>query len=173
MSEAISPQREIVGELFRLTTALATAKTDSQVENNAVRYSFSPIWIYQVPPMEEHIILPEHHVTIKLDDDESSSAEWTDAQQVRVVVWDADLKKMVIIYEGRYGESKDSQDIQKMATFDILKEPLLLKGDDWIYVEGLCNDGTTGLYTIDVSDSFFSLEMLRVRPGIFQSGKGG
>jgi len=165
--KATSEQREIKGELFRLTTADATASTDSYCENYAIRYSFAPIWTYQVPVGQEFILLPEHRLGIHIEDDEASSAEWGDPQKVRVVAWDANKKRMQIIYEGRYMESKEMQDIDKMATFDIL-EPVHLKSGDHIQIEGLCDDGTTALYTIDVSDSYFSLEMLRIRAGLFK-----
>lgn len=168
MPEAVSQQREIKGELFRLTINDATAKTDAECENYAIRYSYAPIWTYQIPVGQEFIVQPEHHVSIYIEDDEAGAAPWGDPQSVRVVVWDADKKRMQIIYEGRYMESKEMQDIQKMATFDLLKEPLLLKSGDHIYIEGMCDNGTTAIYTIDVSDSYFSLEMLRVRPGIFK-----
>lgn len=167
MPEAVSQQREVKGELFRLTAALASARTDAYCENLAIRYSFADIWYYQVPVGQEFIITPEHHVSVYIEDDETSPAAWGDPQKVRVVVWDADKTRMQVIYQGLYVESKEMQDIEKMATFDLLKEPLLVKAGDWIQIEGKCDNGTTALYTIDVSDSYFSLEMFRVRPGLF------
>lgn len=165
--EATSEQREIKGELWRLTTSDATAKTDAQCENYAIRYSFAPIWTYQVPVGQELVALPAHRIGIYIEDDEGTSAEWGDPQKVRVVAWDAEMKRMQILYEGRYMESKEMQDLDKMATFDIA-EPFRLKSGDHIYVEGMCDDGTTALYTIDVSDSYFSIELLRVRAGLFK-----
>jgi len=167
MPEMVSEQREIKGELFRLTQNDATAKSDSDCENYAIRYSYAPIWTYQVPVDQEFIVKPEHRLGIYIEDDEGTSAEWGNAQKVRVVAWDADKKRMQILYEGFYMESKDLQDLDKMANFDI-KEDVLLKSGDWIYVEGMCDNGTTALYTIDVSDSYFSIELLRVRPGLFK-----
>lgn len=169
MVVATSPQRKIEGELFRLTRNDATAQTDAYCENFAIRYAFADIWYYQVPVGQEFLIRPEDHVSIYLEDDEAGAAEWGDPQKVRVVVWDADKKKMQVIYEGLYIESKELSDIGKMATFDRLPndEPLHLKSGDWIQIEGKCDNATTGIYTIDVSDSYFSLEMLRVKPSMF------
>lgn len=167
--DTTSPQREIKGELFRLTQQDATAQTDAQVENYAVRYSYAPVWKYQVPVGQEFIILPTYRLSIYLENDESpTAAAWGDPQKVRVVAWDADEKRMQVIYQGLYVGSKEEQDIELMATFDLLDKPLHLKAGDWIWIEGKCDDGTTAIYTIDVSDSRFSMEILRIRPGLFK-----
>lgn len=166
--EATSQQREIKGELFRLNqnTTGITESSDATCENWAIRYSFAPIWTWQVPVGQEVVITPEHRFGVYLKDDEGSAAEWHDAQKVRVVVWDADLKRMQIIYEGRYVESKEMQDDEKMARFDLLNQPIRLDAGDWIYIEGMCDSGTAAVYTIDLDDDacYFSMEMLRVRP---------
>jgi len=166
MAEATSPQRAIKGELFRLTPSTdgVTSKTDSEVENYALQYTYAPIWEYQVPVGQEFIITPEHRLGAYIEDDETSPAEWRDDQKVRVEVWDADKRKMQIVYQGMYMESKEMQDLTKMATLDLLTAPLLLKSGDWIVVAGY---SWRSLYTIDVSDSFFSLEVTRVRPGLY------
>ena len=163
-AQAVRPA--ITGELFRLTqnTTGVTANTDATCENYAIRYSFAPIWYYQVQTFEELVITPEHRVSIYIQDDESSSAEWGDTQHVRVVVWDATMRRMQIVYQGRYMQAKEEQDLEKMAHLQ-MNEPVRLKAGDWIYIEGYCPNT---IYTIDVSDSRFSLEMLRVRPTMFQ-----
>ena len=162
-AQAVRPQ--IGGELFRLRQSETgvTANTDATCENYAIRYSFAPIWYYQVQTYEELVITPEHRLSIYLEDDEGSSAEWGDTQFVRVVVWDATMKRMQIIYEGRYMQAKEEQDDEKMAHFQ-MNEPVRLRAGDFIYVEGKCPNT---IYTIDVSDSRFSIEMLRVRPTMF------
>lgn len=170
MIEATAPQREIKGELFRLTqeTTGISEKTDAQCENYAIRYTYAPIWEYQVPVGQEFIILPTHRIGIHLEDDEASSAEWGDPQKVRVEIWDATKRRMRIAYDGLYMESKEMQDIDKMATLDLLDVPLHLASGDWIIIAGMCDNGTTAIYTIDTSDSYFSLEVLRVRPGLYR-----
>ena len=167
MVAATSPQREIKGELFRLTQLVTgiTASSDSEVENYALRYSFAPIWKFQVPVGQEFVIRPDHRVSIYIEDDEASPVEWRDDQKVRVEVWDADEKVMHIVYQGMYVESKEMQDGTKMATLDLLDAPLLLKSGDWIKIAGY---SWRTLYTIDVSDSRFSIEVERIRPGLFR-----
>jgi len=166
MAEATSPQRTIKGELFRLapSTDGVISKTDAEVENYALRYTYAPIWEYQVPVGQEFIITPEHRLGAYIEDDETSPAEWRDDQKVRVEVWDAGKRKMQIVYQGMYMESKEMQDLTKMATLDLLTAPLLLKSGDWIVISG---HSWRAIYTIDVSDSFFSLEVTRVRPGLY------
>jgi len=161
--------RKIVSEAFWLTTANATAKTDAQCENFAIRYTFAPIWTYQVPVNNILLLKSSHHFYLHLEDDESTSAEWGDPQQVRLSVWDADLRKMQIIYQGRYVASKEMQDVEKMAVLDLIPagQELKLEEGAWIYIEGMCDNGTTALYTIDVSDSHFSIETERVKPSLF------
>ena len=167
MGEAVSPQREIKGELFRLTskTTGITEKTDSEVENYALRYTFAPIWEYQVPVGQEFVIKPEHRFSAYIEDDEVSPAEWRDDQKVRVEVWDTSKRRMQIVYQGMYMESKELQDTELMARLDLLDVPLLLKSGDWIVIAGY---SWRSLYTIDVSDSYFNLEVERIRPGLFR-----
>lgn len=170
--EVVTDQRLVKGERFRLTqnTTDVSAKTDAQVENYAVRYSFAPIWTYQIPVNQHMVIEPKDRLSIYLENDEASSAEWGNPQKVRVVVWDATLKRSMIIYEGLYMESKEEQDDELMAHFDLHEgKPLLLNPGDWVYIEGKCDDGTTAIYTIDVSDSRFSIEMTRVRLSGFKA----
>lgn len=165
MDADIKDQREITGETFHLTqsTTDVTASTDSEVEDYALRYAYSPIWKYQVPVGQELILLPSHKCSIYLEDDEGGPAEWTDNQHVRVEVWDATLRRMQIVLQSRYVAVKEEQDSNKMARLELL-QPLRLKAGDWIYFLGY---SPTSIYTIDVSDSRFSLEMLRVKPSMF------
>jgi len=158
--------REIIGEFFRLRESEdgVTSKTDAQCENFAIRYTFAPIWTYQVPIDQELVLLPEHRFGAHIEDDEAAPAEWTDNQFVRVEVWDATLRRMIIPFQARYVHSKELQDTELMARLE-LSEPLRLKAGDWIYIAGYCPHA---LYTIDVSDSYFSLEMLRVRPSLYK-----
>ncbi len=165
MPEATSVQRVITPEMLRLTPALATAKSDSEVENFALRYTFAPVWIYQVPVGQEFLIKPEHRFSAYIEDDEAGAAEWSAEQKVRVEVWDPNLKRMQIVYQGLYVESKEMQDKDKMATLDLLDAPLYLPSGSWIYI---CGNAWSAIYTIDVSDSFFSLELLRVRPSLYK-----
>lgn len=161
--------KKIIGEFFRLTQAESgiTASTDGECENYAIRYTFAPIWKYQVPVGQEFILLLEHKFVAYIEDDETSALEWLDTQHIRVEVWDATLKRMQIAFQGRYVESKETQDLDKMAHLDLI-EPLRLKSGDWIYILGYCPNVNAGTgYTIDVSDSFFSLECLRVRPTMY------
>ncbi len=156
-------------ELFRLTQAESgiTEATDAQCENYAIRYSFAPIWKWKVPVNNEIVILPSHRLSIYIENDEASPAAWADAQKVRVSVWSADLRKMSIIFQGRYMDAKELQDIDKMAHFQIPEEKSFwLKSGDWIWVEGMCDNGTAAIYTIDVSDSLFSMEMNRLRHSV-------
>ena len=162
-AEATSEQRTIAPELIRLTPALATAKTDTEVENFALRYTFAPIWIYQVPVGQEFLIKPEHRVGVYIEDDEAGPAQWRDDQKIRLEVWDPDLKRMQVVYQGMYVESKEMQDKDKMANLDLLDAPLHLPSGSWIYI---CGHAWSVIFTIDVSDSFFSLEVLRVRPSL-------
>ncbi len=166
MKDAASIQRNIKSELFRLTPSETgiTASTDSEVENYALRYTFAPIWKYQVPVGQEFIVLPTNVFGCYIEDDEAGAAEWRDEQQVRIECWDSGLKRMVIAYAGRYVESKDMQDKDKMAKLDLLDQPLHLKSGDWIYI---CGYSPSTIYTIDVSDSFFSMEINRVRQALF------
>ena len=167
MITAVSPQREIKGELFRLTPSTdgVTAKTDSEAENFAIRYTFAPIWTLQIPVNQEFVITPEHTFSAHIEDDEVAPAEWRDDQKVRIEVWDASLQDMKVVYKGLYVESKEPQDTGKMARLDLLKAPLLLRSGSWIYICGYC---WRAIYTIDVSDSYFSLEVIRVRPGLYK-----
>ena len=152
-------------EIFRLThlTTDITAKTDAQVENYACRYTFAPIWTYQVPINQAFVLeRDEQFFGIYIEDDEVSAAEWRDDQQVRIEVWDATLQRMYIVYQGQYNQSKEEQDHTKMATYQI-EEPYHIRSGDWIYISGYC---PKTIYTIDVSDSRFSLEMTRIKPSI-------
>ncbi len=163
---AVAVLRSIKSEIFYLTQADATAQTDSQVENYALRYTYAPIWKYQVPVNQEFVLAPEHKLSVYIEDDESSPAEWRSTQKVRVEWWDASLKKMEIIWEGRYISCKEEQDQDKMARLDIIGgEPLEVKSGDWIIIAGMSDDT---LYTIDVSDSRFTLECRRFRPTLIQ-----
>ncbi len=166
IKNAASIKRNIKSELFRLTPSETgiTASTDSEVENYALRYTFAPIWKYQVPVGQEFIVLPTNVFGCYIEDDEAGAAEWRDEQQVRIECWDSGLKRMVIAYAGRYVESKDMQDKDKMAKLDLLDQPLHLKSGDWIYI---CGYSPSTIYTIDVSDSFFSMEINRVRQALF------
>jgi len=165
MDVDVKAQREITGELFHLTQLVTdiTEKTDAQCENFAIRYTYAPIWLYQVPVGQELILLPEHRVSIYIEDDEVSPAEWANNEHVRVEVWDADLRRMQIALQCRYITAKEEQDLDKMAHLEIL-QPLRLRAGDWIYICGYCPHT---IYTIDVSDSRFSLEVIRVKPSMF------
>lgn len=163
----VTKAQQIIPELFRLTQTEAdiVASTDAQCEYT-IRYDFATIWKYQVPVGQEFILLPEHKFVVYIEDD-STSVEWLNTQFVQVRVLDATQKRIQIIYQGRYIESKETQDLDKMAHLDLI-EPLRLKSGDWIYVLGECptvNAG--GEYTIDVSDSLFSIECLRVRSSMY------
>ena len=160
--------KEVIGELFRLTQAESgiVESTDSEVENFALRYTFAPIWKYQVPVDQELILLPDvHRFGAHIEDDEAASAEWRDDQFVRIEVWDATLRRMGIPYQARYVHSKEEQDTEKMARLELEDDPLRLKAGDWIYIMGY---SPHTIYTIDVSDSRFSLEMVRVRTSMFR-----
>jgi len=167
MVQQITKERDIAGELFRLTQLDSdiSASSDSTCENWAIRYSFAPIWKWQVPVNQEIVLKPEHKFGAHIEDDEASSAVWTDIQFVRIEVWDAALKRCVIVYEGRFIQSKELQDRDKMAHLDIVN-PVRLPAGSWIYILGKCPNSS--IYTIDVSDSYFSLETTRVRPSLYK-----
>ena len=165
MAVAIKDNRKIIGELFHLTQSETgiSASSDTTVENYALRYAFAPIWKWQVPTTHELVLEPKHRFAAYIEDDETSALEWLDVQEVRVEVWDADLKRMWIVYEGRYMQSKEETDREKMMHVDIY-DPLHLKAGDWVYVLGKAATVTAGTgYTIDVSDSRFTLELTRIR----------
>lgn len=164
MVEAMAT-RQPIGELWRLTSEETdvTAKTDAEVTNFALRYTYAPIWLYQVPVGQELVLLPEHRFGCYIED-EGVPAEWLDTQHVRIEVWDATLRRMEIPLQLRYVQVKEMQDADKMAHLDIL-QPLWLKAGDWIYI---CGYSPNTVYTIDVSESFFTLELLRIRPSMYK-----
>lgn len=160
----IKPQRGIRGEKFFLTQldADVSAKTDAQVENFALRYTYAPIWTYQVPVGQSIILGPRDKVAIYIEDDEAAPAEWRNDQFVRIEVWDASLRRMQIALQCRYIQTKEEQDLELMGHLELIY-PLRLKGGDWLYI---CGYSPNTIFTIDVSDSRFSLEATRVRPSI-------
>ena len=163
----VTKLHEIIGEKFFLTQLEAgiVASSDAECENFAIQYTYAPIWKWQVPVNWDIVLLPEHKFGVHIEDDEAAPAEWRDDQLVRVEVWDANLDRMHIVYRGRYVQSKELQDKDKMTHLTIT-EPLWLKAGDWIYIMGY---SPNTIYTIDVSDSYFSLETERARPTIMKS----
>uniref|UniRef100_A0A6M3KU54 Uncharacterized protein n=1 Tax=viral metagenome TaxID=1070528 RepID=A0A6M3KU54_9ZZZZ len=163
----IAAEEKLKGEFYRLfqgETGISAA-SDAEFEYTG-QYDFAKIWSYQVPVNMELIILPDHRASVYIEDDESSSAEWADNEWVRIAVWNPDLTTMQVIHEGRYLETKETADVEKMGFYNKVSEPVRIKAGGWIYVYGKC---PFTIYTIDVSDSFFMLEMLRVRPSMFEA----
>ena len=154
-----------IEELFRLTQKESgiVEQADSYCENYNIRYAFADIWYYQVPENQVLVFKPEHRLSIRIEDDEAAPAEWGNTQEVRVEVWDAARRKMEILYEGLYIMSKEETDREKMAHYEI-DEPIYAPAGSWIFIRGKCS---VSIYTIDVSDSRFTLECERVRPRLF------
>ena len=152
--------RKVVSELFRITATSPdiTAKTDSQVENYALRYAFAPIWVYKVPQPFELVFSPgKHKFYVYIEDDEGGPAEWATRQEVQLQYWSADLRQMLAFYEGFYEEAKEQTDIDKAAHYE---RAVHARPGDQIWI---CGRSSVTLYTIDVSGSHFTLEcdMLR------------
>ena len=163
----IAAEEKLKGEFHRLFQGDSdvTAATDAAFENTG-RYDFAQIWKYQVPINTELIFLPEHHASVYIEDDEASPAEWADTENVRIAVWNPDLTRMEIIHEGRYMETKEVSDHDLMGYYNKVSEPIRVKAGGWIYIYGKC---PITIFTIDVSDSLFILECLRVRPSMFET----
>ncbi len=161
----VAAGEKIVGELFRINnkTTDMNESSDTAAEDYAIRYSFAPIWWYQVPVGQEFVFLPTHLVSVYIEDDEGGPAEWKDTQKVRVELWSTDERRLEILLRCRYEQSKETQERDLMMHLDI-DQPVRAKAGDWIKIAGQCADS---IYTIDVSDSYFTLETLRVRPSMF------
>ena len=161
----IAAEETLKGEFYRLFQAETgiVAATDAAFELTG-RYDFAVIWSYQVPVNTELIILPQHHASIYIEDDEASAAEWTGNQFVRIALWNPDQTIMEIIHESRYVETKEINDKTKMGFYNKVTEPKRVKPGGWIFIYGKC---PYVLFTIDVSDSLFILEALRVKPTMF------
>ena len=162
----VAAAEKIKGEAYRLHQGETgvTASTDAEVEYT-LRYDFAAIWKYQVPVNTELFIRPEDHLSMYIENDEAAPAEWRDDQFVRAAIWNPELTKMDIIHEGRYVETKETSDRNKMGHFSKIDAPYRVKPGDWIYLYG---KSPFTIYTIDVSDSYFILECLRARPTMFE-----
>ena len=166
MANAVVKEARLpIEELFRLTQKESgiTEQTDAYCENYNLRYAFADIWRYQVPENQVLVFKPEHRLSIRIEDDEAAPAEWGNTQEVRIEVWDTTLRKMVIIYEGLYIMSKEETDRDLMAHYEI-DQPIYAPAGSWIFIRGRAS---VSIYTIDVSDSRFTLECSRVRPRLF------
>lgn len=164
MITEVAKGEKVKPETFFLTSSTTdiVAKTDSQVTNFASRYTFAPIWTYTVPVGQVLVMKPEHRFSAYIED-EGVPAEWLNTQQVRIEVWDADLRKMEIVYSGLYINSKEESDTEKMARLQI-NEPVLLQEGYQIFICGMAD---VTVYTIDVSASRFTLELERIRPSMY------
>jgi hypothetical protein len=154
--------REPIKELYRITQddGDVSAQTDAQVENHALRYAdpaYAPIWKYTVPEGFELVFDPTHKFYVYIEDDELEPAEWGDRQKIQLQYWSADLKQMLDFYKDFYEQCKEPTDIDKAAHYE---RAIRAKAGDQIWI---CGKADVAIYTIDVSDSYFSLECDRFR----------
>ena len=173
MPEAPSEQRTPKPEMFRLTNAETdiVENTDTVAEYT-VSYLYTFLWKWQVPASQEILLQPDHHFGCYLY--ARTDSEFDDEQHVRVEVWDADLRVMRIIWEGRYVECKEMQDLDKMATLDLidLDKPVNLKSGDFIWVSVMSDyvnpSNLQQDSILDCDVCYFWMEMLRIRPSMFK-----
>ena len=165
----IAAGEAVKGELFRLTQATTdiVATTDAVMELT-FRYLDTVCWKYQVPPNQELVFLTEHRLSFYLEDDTAVTAvEFKDTQEVRIEVKDTTKRKTQILYDSMYVSCKEATDRDLMAHYQI-SEPYRARAGDWIEVSVRHPTvNAAAAYTIDVSDCYFTMEMLRIRPTMF------
>lgn len=150
---------DIAKEIYRINQndSDVTANSDAVVEAAGLAAVFSTIWTYIVPEEVNLVITRDLNLFAHIEDDEGGPAEWTDTQAVQIQYQSADLKNLQELWRGTYGQIKEQADQDSIAKYQNERH---LKPGDRILINGKAN---ISINTIDVSDSYFSLETIRIR----------
>ena len=156
------PEMEPEMERFSISQTTEGVITTPNVDliNHAIRYSFAPIWRYQVPVNTQIVFRPGDRFYLQIKD--GVGTEWSDEQEVQIIFWNAVKKELRVVFTGFYMDVKEPVDIDRMAMYQIT-QPHVVPGGGWIYLEGLA---PIAPHTIDSAISHFSLETQRVRQRI-------
>lgn len=139
------------------TTAIPAAN-----RHDGVDAGWADIWEYQVPSGQAHILKSGHHVAFYIDDTVGAGTSEATAGKCRLEIVVKDQSKQdgrVIFGPALYDACKDFNDMDKMAKLK-LPSDLVVEERFWIVIRGISDTA------IDESDSYFSLETIRVRSGI-------
>ena len=137
-------------EIFNLTQA-ETGITEADGTANV----WSDIWKYQVPTGVAHVLRDSHTFSLYAEDGSAEVGNGT--AQVQIEIRDqSEQDKRVRFGPSQYILVKDFTDLRKIAHLNVV-EPQAIRERMFIVVM-IKDDGT-----IDASDSYFNLEMIRVR----------
>lgn len=123
---------------------------------------WADIWEYQVPSGQAHILKPGHHFSAYIDDGAGAAEAEATAGLCRLEVVIRDQSKQggkTILGPVMYDTCKDFSDVTKMAKLNLTSD-LVVEERFYIVIRGLSDAA------IDESDSYFSLETIRVRSSI-------
>ena len=144
-------------ETWKLTSA-DTVAIPAANRSDGTANQWTDIWKYQVPVGQAHVLRPQHLLSAYLEDASTQVSNGT--CQIKIVVRDQSEQDEKTIYgPALYVASKEFQDRDLMATLG-LKGDVIVEERFFIVVM-VKDDGA-----IDESDSYFKLEMIRVRRGI-------
>jgi len=141
----------VIGEAFHLN------QNNSDItETDGTANAWSDVWDYQVPTGISHIISPEHTLAFYIEDDSPAEVGNGDCQ-IRIEIRDTtENDRRVIFGPIQYVRVKEFQDSRSKAKFNVADD-VVVKERYHIVVVAKDNG------TIDASDSYFDLEMERVR----------
>ncbi len=144
------------------TTLGVTTTPSAALHNHNIRFSFAPVWRFQVPVDTQILFYPGDRFYIHLRDAAPTPVEWHHEQEVRIAFWNAVQREMRIIYQGFYMEVREANDVDRMAAYQIT-ELHIVPGGGWVHIEGLA---PITPFTINSAVSHFSLDTRRIRPRI-------
>lgn len=135
------------------TTAIVSAG-----RHDGAAAKWADIWEYQVPSGQAHILKSGHHISFYIDD---GASEATDGKCRLLIVIKDQSKQDEKAFFGPtlYDTCKEFNDKDKIAKLKLLND-IVVEERFWIVIKGYSDS------TIDESNSFFSLETIRVRSGI-------
>jgi len=141
------------------TETFHLSRSDSAVtETDGTASAWSDIWDYQVPTGVAHVLKPEHQFSAYLED--ASAEVGSGTCRLRIEVRDqTESDRRVVFGPVQYVRIKEFQDKRKVAVLNV-PAPVPVKERSHIVVV-VYDDGA-----IDASDSYFDLEMERVREAL-------
>lgn len=147
-----------VEEKWELNSADTTAIPAVGYRHDGVANGWADIWEYQIPSGQAHILKSGHHVSFKMQD---ASGAVTDGQcRLEIVVKDQSKQDGQVIFgPAMYEACNEFNDTRLMAKLS-LPGDMVVEERFWIVIRGYSDE------VIDYSNSYFSLETIRVRSGI-------